>query len=857
MRFSLIHARTRLVVPTVFALVLARAAAAQIPPPETHFGFQMGADGRLADMDAIERYFELVASRSDRVTIAEIGSTTEGHRTIAAIVTSAENAARLDQIRDVNQQLSDPRGVAPDAAAGLIAGHPVVVAIGCSIHASEVGATQAANELLYRLAVADDPETTAVLRNVVLILIPSLNPDGYRRVAGWYDAHRGTAYDGGPMPGLDHPYAGHDINRDAFMMNLPESRNLSRFFQAEWHPQVFLSMHQMAADGPRFFAPPNADPVAPNSDPVLWREAGLLGSAITLELSQEGRTGVASNAIYDYYWPGYEDSAPLGHNTVCLLTEAASVRVASPVDVPADRLNVDARGLPDLAPHVNFPNPWPGGAWKLRDVVEYDLTAARGLLRAAAFYRGDLVRNFYEMARRAVAEGEHGGPFAFIVPPDQPDPSAARKLEELLLQGGVEIQRALEPFRADGDPYPAGTDVIFLAQPYRAYVKTLLERQRYPVAQNADGTLARPYDVTAWTLPAQMGVAVNEIERWFEAPPMSRLTDATVQPARVWGESRPSFYIVDARGTAGAIAANRLLAVSRSVSWVTGAFAVGGYSYAPGSLVVEASSEVKSAVETLARTYGLRADGVRGRTPDAQPLRRSRIALYKPWLDGIDEGWTRWVLEQYQFPFTSVGNAVIRTGGLNERFDVLILPSAPAQSLLSGFDPNVVPAEYAGGLGEAGLDAIKSFVAGGGTLVCLDRSGRLALDALQLPVTDIAEGLDSRELFGPGSILRLDLDPTRQLAFGMPPETAGFFLFSSAYEVKPGADSVTVVARYGAGDPLLSGFLQGGGVIAGRPAVVDVTVGRGRVVLLGFRVQHRGQSLATFRLLFNALLTSR
>jgi hypothetical protein len=850
--------RTQLVCLALAVVVLPRAGAAQIPTPAAHFGFEMGADGRLAAIEAVERYFELIAAASDRVALVELGSTTEGHRTIAAIVSAPENIATLDRIREVNQQLADPRTIAEDGAAGLIAAHKVVVAIGCSIHASEVGATQAASELLYDLATAADPDTTAILQNVVLVLIPSLNPDGYRKVAAWYEAHKGTPFDGGPMPGLDHPYAGHDINRDAFMLNLAESRNLARFFYTEWHPQVFLSMHQMASDGPRFFAPPNADPIYPNYDPVLWREAGLLGSAMTLALAEDGRTGVVSNAIYDYYWPGYEDSAPLGHNTVCLLTEAASVRVASPIEVPAGQLSADFKGLRDLAPHVNFPDPWPGGRWTLRDIVEYDLTAARGLLRAAARYRADLIENFYEMGRRAAAQGERGGPFAFIVPQEQYDSSAARRLEELLILGGVEIYRTLEPFRADGDPYPAGTDVILMAQPYRAYVKTLLERQDYPMSRTGNGSPERPYDVTGWTLPAQMGVAVRQIERWFEVPTMSRLNEATIPPARVWGESRPAFYVVDARGSAGAIAANRLLASGKPVSWLTTPYSVGGYTYGPGALVVDSSDEVREIVNGVARSYGLRADGVRGRRPDAAPLEPTRVALYKPWTDGIDEGWTRWLLERHEFPFTSVGPSEVRAGRLEDRFDVLILPSMSGAAMREGFDEGVVPPEYAGGLGPAGIDAIKAFVQAGGTLVCLDQAGSVAIDAFDLPVRDVAGAAGPTEFYGPGSIVRVDLDPSDPLAFGMPPQTAGFFSSSAAYEIAEGAGaaSIRVAARYGDGDPRVSGFLEGGSLIAGRPAVLEATAGAGRVILLGFRVQHRAQSLATFRLLFNAILTS-
>jgi hypothetical protein len=339
---------------------------------------------------------------------------------------------------------------------------------------------------------------------------------------------------------------------------------------------------------------------------------------------------------------------------------------------------------------------------------------------------------------------------------------------------------------------------------------------------------------------------------------MSRLREVTIPPARVWGENRPSFYVVEARGTAGAIAANRLLGVASSVSWLTEPFAAGGYTYAPGSLVANASDRVRDVVNELARSFGLRADGMRGRQPATSAIRNARTALYKPWRSGIDEGWTRWLLEQYEFPFTSLVDADIRAGGLAGRFDTIVLASIPGRIAREGLEEGTVPPEYAGGLGEAGIDALKAFVSGGGTLVCLDESCGLAIGALGVPVTNVVADAPPDTFLGPGSIVRVELDATHPLAFGMTQQTAGFFAYSSAYEPAAGATgaAASVAARYGSEDLLLSGFLEGADAIAGRAAVVDARVGDGRVILLGFRVQHRGQSLATFRLLFNAILTS-
>ena len=455
-------------------------APAGIQTPEAAFGFRMGADRELADWPSLQKYFETVAAASDRVELVDAGPTTEGRKLIAAVVSSPDNIARLDQIRANALRLADPRTLDDQAATAIIEKQPAIVAIGMSIHATEIGGTQAAPELLHLLATSNEPEITRSLNATVVIIFPSLNPDGHAITVDWYRKWKGTEFEGANLPGLYHKYAGHDINRDAFMMNLAESRSIADFFYRRWHPQVFLTMHQMGPRGPRFFVPPNTDPIDRNYDPLIWRTAGLLGNAMALALEQDGRAGVLQNALYDYYWPGYEDSAPLGHNTVTLLTEAASVRIASPITVAADQL-VGGRGFPDHQPTTTFPNPWPGGSWKLRDIVDYDLSAARGLIGAAARYRDDLVRNFHRMAKRQVDLGTKGGPFAFIIPPDQFDAHAARKLEQLLIDGNVEVRRTLEPFRVAETVYSEGADIILMAQPNRAYAKTLLEVQQYPV----------------------------------------------------------------------------------------------------------------------------------------------------------------------------------------------------------------------------------------------------------------------------------------------------------------------------------------------------------------------------------------
>jgi hypothetical protein len=837
-------------------LALPGAAAAQVPAPEAFFGFKMGADGKLADWPSIAKYFETVAAASPRVELVDLGPTTEGRRMIGAIISSIDNIKNLATLQIDNRLLADPRKLANEREVqAIMTGAKAVVAIGCSIHASEIGATQSANDLLYELATANDERTVGMLDRVVVILIPSLNPDGHVIVTDWHRKVQGTPFDGGQMPWSYHKYVGHDINRDAFMLNMTENRTLARFFSREWHPQVFLAMHQMGSSGPRFFVPPNYDPIDTNQDPLIWREAALLGSAMALELESRGKSGVVSNAMYDYYWPGYEDSAPLGRNTVCLLTEAASAKLANPVEIALKDLRGGSRGLAQYAAQINFPNPWPGGTWRLADIVDYNMAAMRGLLQAASLYKDELLANFHAMGRRSIERGAKEGPYAFAIPPDQHDPAAANTLVNLLVEGGVEVQQVSEPFKLGETVYPVGTAFVMMAQPFRAYAKSLLEVQKYPARRLAGSpTPERPYDVAGWTLPYQMGVRVDRIEQAFEAPIVSRIDRAATSPAWPLGYPRPDYYLVDARGTAGAMATNRLLAAGLRVEWTTGGVSQDGFTYPPGTLVVRPVAQARAHVERLAREMGLRVFGARGRAPASAPLFPARVGLYRPWTDAIDEGWTRWLFEQYEVPFKTLRDAEVRSGNLRAAFDVIVLPAIPSQRLIDGNRKGSLPDEYVGGIGEAGVAALKAFVEAGGTLVCLDSSAQLAIDALKLPVKNTAAGLPADQFFCPGSIVRLDVDPSQPVGFGMLPQSAAFFAFSSAYEVTAGPN-LRVVARYGAKDILMSGWLEGEPVIAGKAAVIEARAGQGRAVLIGFRAQHRGQSMATFRLLFNAILT--
>lgn len=849
-----------IVIPLVlaFSLLLTIGLVAQtaLRTPEQAFGFRVGADRQLVNWTQLTGYLTELSKASDKLRIIDIGRTTMGKPLIAAVVSSRDNIARLDRYREIVRELADPRATSPEAAARLASEGKVIIAIGCSNHAAELGAAQMSAELVHYLLTDDSPRTRRILDDVVFLLFPSMNPDGMDLIVDWYTQTLGKPWEGGQMPWLYNKYVGHDINRDFFMLNQIENRHFAKVFYEDWHPQVFLTMHQMGNRGPRLFVPPNYEPVDPNYEPLIWREAGLLGHAMATELEARGMKGVITNAMYDYYFPGYEDSGPLGHNTVCLLTEAASARLASPMTVGREDLTGTPKGLPEYGVQQNHPNPWPGGTWRLRDIVEYEFHAALGLLDASAKYREELLQNFYQMGKNQVEKGRTEPPFAFVVPALQRDPLTTGKMINILRMAAIEAWKAKAPFEADGRRYDAGSYVILMEQPYRAYAKTLLERQKYPARRLfAGGPPERPYDVAGWTLPLQMGVDTVAIQRRFEfeREPVDR-----VVPAPVTITAKGAALVLPPELNDSFIAANRILKDGGAVLRATSPIQAGSVMLAPGAFIVPLDSRGRrSPAPDRVKELSIPAQTLATMPAGSlMPLRAPRIGLYKPWTASMDEGWTRWLFEQFEFPFVNLLDADVRAGGLENRFDVIVLPSTrDPQSIIEGNRPGTTAPEYAGGIGTEGVTHLREFVERGGTLVALGGSTQFAIEQLALPVRDALAGVRPDTFFCPGSIVRTVVDPTHPVGFGMPADSVAVFQFSPAFDVTAafGTAQPRIVVKYPEAAILLSGWMEGERTLANKAAVVDVPVARGRVILFGFGVQARAQPHATFKLLFNAL----
>ncbi|HEX8136318.1 MAG TPA: M14 family metallopeptidase [Pyrinomonadaceae bacterium] len=761
-------------------LTAARAvAAASVPAPEEVLGFRPGNDRRLASWTSVVEYFRRLDAASDRVKFEELGRTTLNAPFVMATISAPDSLARLDEYRAIQDQLADPRrlGQSADArAARLVARGKTVVLITCGVHSTEVGSYLSSMLIAHRLASSDEPEVQEILRNTIILLVPSLNPDGVDIVKAWYDRTLGTPYEGTDPPVLYHKYVGHDDNRDWYAFTQVETQLTVDKIHNVWHPQIVHDIHQQGQYGSRLFLPPYMQPVEPNVPRQLVAGYTELGNAMAADLRARGFQGITTNSTYDAWTPARAYSHY--HGGVRILSETASAKLATPISVKFEELR-SREGYDPQKESANFGPVWRGGQWRVRDITTYMTTAAFSLMRHAAQNRAAWLKRFYEVGREAVRPRKGGELFAFILPPSQ----NRGALLAILRRGGVKLDHASE-FAFNGTRYPRNTVVVPLAQPYGGFAKALLERQQYPNLRDREGNPQAPYDVTAHTLSLLMGVDVR----------------AAYSPFKY-------------RAFAG--------------------------------------------------------------SPDAEDVQVSldpKLALYKSHVPSMDEGWTRWILENYgpsnsaspgrvtrngNVRYTSVEDKEIRAGGLRARYNAIIIPDQLPRTILDGHKAGTMPEELTGGLGAEGVRALREFVEQGGTLICLNRASDFAIEQLSLPVRDVTEGLKETEFYVPGSILRTELDTTHPVAAGMPAESIAWAEDSPVFEIKSdpvALQRVRIIARYPRNsNPLLSGWLLGDERIRGKAALVEVGLGRGRIYLFGFRPQYRAQSLATYPLLFNAI----
>lgn len=772
------HMRLRFVFPALAILLLpaiARAQSRAVPTPASVIGFEPGADRKLPEWQQVVAYFKALDAASPRVQVRVLGKTTLGRPFIAAFFGDSATLANLPKLHDAQRKLADPRlATAPERAA-LERDGKVVVLVTSSIHSTEVGGILTPLSLAYKLATSEDEDARSIRKNTVVIMVPSLNPDGVDIVGNWYRSSLGTAWEGSQPPTLYHYYTGHDNNRDWYAFTQVETQMVIDSLYSEWHPQIVNDIHQQGSNGTRIFIPPYMDPIEPNIDPIIAAGVAQMGKSMTWRLTLQGLVGVANNTSYDAWTPAraYQHY----HGAIRILTETASASLASPITVPFETLQAGYNVDPKVT-GVDFLTRWPGGVWTVGDIVKYQLAASWALLAQAADDRALWLSSYSAVQRHSVqgnqAIGRSDWPATIVIPAQPARDTAVNAALRILQRGKVEIRRAAIGFSAGGRSFPAGSYLINTAQPYGGFAKTLLETQHYPdLHEYPGGPPKRPYDVVAHTLPLLFGFDVVMV----------------AEPVTV--EARP-------------------LAPVAATTWLA---------------------------------TGLSNSKAR------------RIAIFANALPSMDEGWTRWIFDQYKIPFTTISAKDIRAGNLGARFDAIILPDQRGRAIEDG-PIGAYPDSLKGGVGAPGAAALGAFVDNGGTLLAFNESSNYAIEALDLPVKNELAGIRSSDFYSPGSLLRVVIDRSNPLAAGYTaPQQAVWFEGSPAFTVTD-STRASVVARYPAAgvDPLMSGWLLGAPKLAGKAAMVDVRRGKGHVVLFGFRPQYRAQTMATYPLLWNALL---
>jgi hypothetical protein len=786
---------TRLFLATAAAATALTAvlhAQVSVPTPESVLGYKPGADFKLTTYDESLAYFQKLDAASDYVKLVNVGKTTQGRDWYIALISTPQNLAQIDKYKDIARRLALVKGLSDEQARQLSREGKAIIHIDGGLHSTEVAGQEHTMQLAYNLvAKPAEVENARILNEVIFVLWFSLNPDGQNMVAKWYRQNLGTSYEVSPMPWLYQEYVGHDNNRDGYMNNMIESRVINKAMQEYW-PQVMYNHHQVAPFPSRIWIPPFAEPISAQVHPLMWRWVNVFGTSMAAYLDQHGMPGAMHRGRFDDWYPGFIDHVNSFRNTISFLTETALYRYATPRYYTIDEFPRDKQ---DLRAEVFYSSPWKGGWWRLKDAVDYMTGASMAVLNTAAKNREEILYTRYQAGRDTVDRYTKEPPFAYVIPRDQKDLPTAALLVEKMMLAGLEVQETTDPVRFNGIDYKSGSWVISMDQPFARLAHELFEVQKYPELPEG------PYDVTGWTLPMQMGVEAVAVTIPLDA-------QAKAKMRRLSG----------------------------------GAPQIGNV-----PVTMEQNQRFKVINEALAA----------GQKPDAKlhpPAKAPRIGVYRPWAASMDEGWTRWLLEQFKFPYTNLYNADVQAGHLKERFDVIVIADMSQRVILEGHQPGTIEGRYAGGIGQAGVDELRDFVTAGGTLVTMNNSSQFAIEKFNLPVTNVLNGLRPADFNCPGALLRVEIpDTAHPLVAGAGKLATVMFERGPAFETKAGFRGKVLASYPKETSPLMSGFISKPDKIQGKAALLDVQLGSGHIVMIGFRSQWRGQPHGTFKFLFNAL----
>jgi hypothetical protein len=882
--------------------------AQDVTTPQEQFGHEIGADYVLPNYSDLMAYWQTLAGESDRMVLDTIGMTEEGRPQLMAILTSPENHRNLDRYKEIATRLAKVEDLSEEEARELAAEGKAVIWVDGGLHATEVLGAQQLMEFVYQMVSRSDQETLRFLDDIIVLAVHA-NPDGMELVSDWYmreDVPESRRSSG--IPVLYEKYAGHDNNRDFYMSNLAETENMNRVMAREWFPQIIYNHHQTGPAGTIMFAPPFRDPPNHNLDPLIITGLDQVGSAMHARFVQEGKGGTTmrSGAGYSTWWNGGLRTTPYYRNQIGLLTE--TIGNPTPMEVPF----IPARQLP----RGDIPLPVEPGPWHFRQSVDYSQTANRAVLDYASRYREHLLFNVWRMGRNSIDRGSRdswtvlpmeiaaaaeamGGMNSrgdvdgytamlrdpanrdargYILSADQPDFPTATKFVNALLKNGVIVHQATRDFSVAGTSYPSGSYVVKTAQPYRPMVMDMFEPQDHPNDfAYPGGPPIAPYDNAGWTLALQMGVEFDRVLDGFDGPFEAIEWLAETPAGTIAGSSSPAGYLLDRRINDGAIAVNRLLADGHDVYWMTDAFQAGGQSWGKGTYFIPAGNGVRSILEDVARDKGVSFHGVDQRpSGSAMEVNPVRVGLWDRYGGSMPSGWTRMILERFEFPFELVFAPELDEGGLNDKFDVIIFEdgaipltdngggSRRGPAMTESFRRSV-PAEFRDRVGQVTVETtvpeILEFVENGGTAIAIGSSTSLAYHA-GLPLTNQlvdADGspLRGEEYYVPGSVLDMRLNNDALVAHGLDDRLNVLFSRSPVFTLDGNAEGVERVGWWDSPAPLRSGWAWGQHHLENGTSALTTSLGEGKLMLFAPKITFRGQSHMAYPLLFNSIFLGR
>lgn len=870
------------------ALALAATALAQVPTPKEVLGFDVCDDYMLANYTQLVDYWRRLEAASDRIRLVSIGKTEEGREQYMAYISAPENLATLEQHRQNSRRFADPRTFSSDAEAEALAETAkAVVWIDGGLHATETLGAQQLIETAYQLVSRNDPENRRILRDCIVLLVHA-NPDGMDLVSDWYmrrENPRQRSLNGVPV--LYQKYIGHDNNRDFYASNMKETQNMNRVLYREWFPQIVYNHHQSSPAGTIMFIPPFRNPFNYHVDPLVQIGTDLVGIHMHRRLISEGKTGTVmrNGASFSAWWNGGLRTTTYFHNMVGILTETFGS--PNPTQVPFLK--------PRQIPSIDLPSPVDAGPWRMRQSLEYEVSANYAILDYASRFREKVLMDVYRSAKNAIARGsrDHWTRYPsridelgaealtrpelrdariYVIPSDQPDFSTARKFVDKLMITGVEAHVLTQS--ASG--FPAGSLVIRADQPYRPHVLDMFEPQDYPNEfQYPGGPPIRPYDNAGYTLAYQMGIVFQRLLEPVTLPtqPLAASTPRSLAPA-----ANPVGVIALSTANDGFHLANRAFSLGMNVFRLSAPFRERNRTWPAGSIYVPADAAGIDRLMDDRRGPTLWGDFAAVSTAPAtvEPLNRPRIALWDRYGGSMPSGWTRWLLEQFGFAFDVVYPPDLDAGNLRTKYDVILFPTGAipgtggggggggqAESQLAN-DPTV-PEEFRRRIGqitsERTIPQLRAFVEQGGHIIAIGSSASNLARQFGLPVASalVEVGEDGRErplpdtkFYIPGSVLSAKVEQG-PLTIGMPDRVDVMFDNSPAFRLTQ--DLPEAVAMFFDSErPLRSGWAWGQEALQGSAAVLDLPMGQGRVVLCGPELLFRAQPHGTFKLVFNALM---